>query len=132
MHISIAVLENQPSALVANELQQAHCLLIFETTTNEVVGLFNEVNNTRPDIAFAKATIDRKCEAIICGEIEKEAFEPLAREMITRYNGQGLEVNEAIRLFDAGLLPLIRDYSGGTGCPSGDSDKEPESCNNVC
>jgi len=114
----IAVMSNLPSpdGIVPDTFETAPALLIVETDDCSIGTI---VMSGKP-----KDYVDRIVklwpEALVCGpHITKECFEPIADASITRYDGTGLNVIEAAVKADRGLLPIIADYEGGTGCGGG-------------
>ena len=77
--------------------------------------------------------MEHDCEAVICGPMEKEAFEIVAGAGVTRYLGSGHTVQHAYSYMNRYKLELIRDYIGGPGpfghshsgaCECGEEDGE--------
>lgn len=124
MKISLAVSGNQANSLVPERLDQASHLFIADPEKFEVLRIYCLDDGMGRDIAFAKRTIDEDCEAIICGEIEEQAFELLAKACVSRYLGAGYTASQAVRLINRDQLPLIREYSGGPGCAGESSGGE--------
>lgn len=57
-------------------------------------------------------------EGVICGEIRDSAlFESIADRHITRFMGAGMSMRDALDATQRRQLSLIRDYTGGSGCP---------------
>ena len=87
-----------------------------------------------PDnLVFARKVVEHDCEAVICGPMEKEAFEIVAGAGVTRYLGSGHTVQHAYSYMNRYKLELIRDYIGGPGpfghshsgaCECGEEDGE--------
>jgi predicted Fe-Mo cluster-binding NifX family protein len=116
MKISIAVVGDQARSPIPENLRQATHLFIVDTERFEVLRVLTADEPTDRDVAFARRTIDENCEAIICGEIEKRAFDLLAEACVSRYNGTGFHASQATKLIKGYRLPLIRDHIGGQGC----------------
>ena len=73
-------------------------------------------------ISFARKLIEHDCEAVLCGELDREPFLIIADEgCITRYNGIGLSAADALKAMTEDRLPFIKDCIGGTGCHSAHS-----------
>ncbi len=123
MKISVATLGWEADALIPSNLLDASHLFIVDVEKFEVVCVLPAAREKR-DVAFAEWTVEANCEAIICGEVEREAFELLARACVSRYLGAGETVSCAIRSMNAYRLPLIREYRGGSGCPGESGDGE--------
>lgn len=61
---------------------------------------------------MARKIVEQDCEAVVCGSIEKPAFEVLAAAQVTRYMGAGLVAITALRLMEEYQLDLIRVPNG--------------------
>ena len=59
---------------------------------------------------------DEDCEAIICGQIKRTAFDILYKEGISRYDGSGKNATQALKALGRYELNMITDCIGGTGC----------------
>lgn len=93
-------------------------LLIVESDTQELLHVFRR--DAGQDMAFARAILQKDCEGVLCGPIEREPFLVIADEgCVTRYNAVGMRVMEALAALESRGLALIRDYIGGTGCQEG-------------
>ncbi|MDL2264193.1 hypothetical protein LJC31_06025 [Synergistaceae bacterium OttesenSCG-928-I11] len=116
MKIAIAATGDGLDSKVAEKLCDAKALHIIDVDRFEIVRVYcSEDENC--DHFFSHKVLDENCEAIICGGIRKEPFEVLAGDSVTRYDGSGLTLNEAVRGMCANELPLIRDCEDGLGCP---------------
>ncbi|MCQ2406054.1 MAG: hypothetical protein MJ067_02415 [Oscillospiraceae bacterium] len=105
--------------IVPEVFEEAPYLLIFETDD----GSLKKVCSRAKGADFSKETVDCYAEAIVMGEhIGKEAFSPIADASITRYNGAGRRVFEAVQLAVYNRLPIIKEYLGGPGCEGGGGD----------
>ena len=123
MLMSIATLEGAPAGIIPAHLEQARYLMIVEMDTHECLEVLDGRKKQKPDVFFARMTVNRNCEAIICGDIRKEAFDILSEAQVTRYNGAALQAQEIRKRVMTNNLPLIRDCREGEGCPShGDPD----------
>lgn len=71
---------------------------------------------------LAGAVIDADCEALITGALSPEPFERLVKACITRYDGAGYSVGEALGLMENFGLKLIRNLEGTDDC-DGDHHK---------
>ena len=114
MKVSVAV--KRAENLVPDRFSEADELRIVDVDNMFVVESFCVDNPEGRDAAFAKKTIEWDCEAIICGQMDKAAFEIVADACVTRYLGTGHETMEAVEMMQAYKLPLIREYDGGPGC----------------
>ena len=115
MKISVATAGQEARSPVPGELKDAKYLFIVETDRNEVLKVLS-CDADQADLLCAKSTVDENCEAIICGQIKKEAFDILYREGISRYDGAGKNVTEALKMLARYELAMITDCIGGSGC----------------
>lgn len=127
MLIAVAANGANSNATVPENYEESSHLLIVETDKNAIITVY-----TRKDeegLYFANKTIQHDCEAIACGQMQKEGFEKIAAASVTRYYASGLPVLEAARGALDNVLPLIVDYEGGTGCDeSGHSEGREANC----
>jgi len=114
MKIAVATMDRESKAMIPETLAEAKYLFIVETDDFAVKEILPAVPPDQ-DIRFAEQTVERGCEAIICGEIDEQAFEILAGEGVTRYLGAGQNASGSLKLMQARQLPLIREYAGGPG-----------------
>lgn len=92
-------------------------LLIVDTDTGQLVHA--EKRGEGGDTAMARAVLKWACEGIICGPLEQPPFDIIALEgNVTRFNGAGLAVTDALQAMDDLQLEYIKDFIGGEGCPS--------------
>ncbi|MBQ6808341.1 MAG: hypothetical protein IJP07_04165 [Firmicutes bacterium] len=115
MNIAIATQGQEAQSLIPEKLVDAGYLFIVDVEAFEVKQILSAVKE-KTDVYFAKECVEQDCEAILCGEIEKEAFEILAKASVSRYNASGHSATQAVKLMNAYQLPLIREYKGGPGC----------------
>lgn len=114
MNIAIATLGPETKSPVPEELSQATHLFLVDVEQFQVTEII-PAPKTGADVFFAKKTVAADCEAILCGDIEKQAFEILAKASVSRYNAAGCTPTQAVRLMNAYQLPVIREYKGGPG-----------------
>ena len=116
--IKTACLLEKQNGRIASLFSESGYVQIFDAECGALLTEFPR--GALSDTAFARKLAEEDPEAIITGEINQEPFEILAEEYgITRYDGAGLEPQEAIRLMNRYKLRIIPDYIGGTGCHSG-------------
>lgn len=114
MKTSVAV--TKAGDVVTERLSEADKLLIIDEDEMSVVKIILQERPEGRDVEFANQTVEYDCEAIICGKIDKEAFDIIADAGVSRYLGTGSEALKSIKLMQAYKLPLIREYDGGSGC----------------
>jgi predicted Fe-Mo cluster-binding NifX family protein len=116
------------SLSAVKKFETCRWLLFIETDTMSIDALRNDAG---PD-ALAEAAVARDCEAVITASFTPEIFNIIADACITRYNGTGLTVKEAIDRMDGNTLEYIRyadkddtchgDHGGGD-CNCGQDDE---------
>jgi len=114
MKVSVAV-SNIEDHMIPDELIQARYLLIVDVDKMVIVNTIQSQDDKR-DVFFAEQTVKWDCEAIICGEIEMEAFGIISGNCVSRFLGSGYTAIEAVDLMERYKLPIIRDFVGGEGC----------------
>lgn len=119
MKIAVAAGSKKADAYIPKKLSTAKHLFIVDMEKFEVLRIY-DAEPLKRDVAFAKLVIEEDCEAIICGTINAEAFNILYLAGISRYDGMGKNVTEALKMLGRMELELIRDHVGGSGC-AGDS-----------
>jgi predicted Fe-Mo cluster-binding NifX family protein len=130
MKVAVTSDKNNMKGKVPKRYNEANYLLIIETDTGEIIQTYERNHFANADILFGQKTVEWDCEAIICGEIEREPFAVLAEEgSVTRYNGTGCTIEEALKRMETYQLQCITDHIGGTGCPSHHHEKTECSCN---
>ncbi len=121
MYIGIMTCGSDMDGKIPAMFADANYLLIADADTGIVHVRY--ARNGMTDRDFARKLIEHNCEAVLCGQIEKEPFLIIADEgCITRYNGTGLSADDALKAMNADLLPLIVDFIGGIGCGSAQTE----------
>ncbi len=113
MKIAICCETDNADGLVAADFQRAAWLLLVDTEKEAVYDAVRKQDEE--NLLFAAKIIDEKCEAVICGPIEKAPFEIMANAGVSRFDGSGRKAQRAYIRFRRNQLPLIRDYIGGPG-----------------
>ncbi len=115
--MKIAVMSDRPdrSGTVPDTFETSPAMLIFT-----LPGAAFRVFEGKTALEYGAVMIEEDCEAVVCGpHIGREAFDPIADAGITRFQGDGLGVLEALRGACANTLPIIPEYEGGPGCSGG-------------
>ncbi len=114
----IAVLSNSSTygSIIPDRYEDADHLWIMESDGMHPESVYTKTPD-EPDL-FQKEIINYNVEAVVCGTMKEEEFEPIAGAAITRFNGSGLTVEESVRAAVYNALPYITDYENGSGCPS--------------
>ena len=118
MRIAAAAKGMDLESIIADRYEESRALLIVETDDLSVVAAYQ--NEDADGTFMGKKIIEYGCEAVVCGIMQKNGFEILANEGVSRYHGAGLKVREGITGSLYNRLPLIPDFEGGTGCGSED------------
>lgn len=113
MKIAITSDTEEINGLVPANFKESPFLMIIGADRN---GIFHIYGKQDPDnLVFAGKVVGHGCEAVICGPMEREAFELVAGAGVTRYLGSGHTVQRAYHYMNLYRLDLIRDYIGGPG-----------------
>lgn len=103
-----ATLEN----LIPDTFEESAFLLIVETDDGSFEAFKNPEGQGSIGMAMTREILKQDCEAVICGSIEKEAFEELAAAQITRYMGATHRATDVLKLMDEYKLDIIRVPKG--------------------
>lgn len=119
--MKIAVMANgcDGNSKVTERFVDARWLLIADMEQQCICEAIEKNEGDVENKELAQIIVDRDCESVICGEIEKVPFEILADNGVTRSLGNGLTVTDALN-FES-MLELITDYISGPGCSSSQS-----------
>lgn len=126
MKIAIAADGCDMESKVTAKFADACWLSIVEMDRQRICEKVRRGNQDAENEEFAKIIVDRNCESVICGEIERKPFEILAAAGVTRSLGAGLTIPDAIKREN--ILDLITNYIGGAGCDSESHYSETCSC----
>lgn len=122
MLIAVAAAGCPEKPVVPETFEESLQLCITETDGEHLVAVYEDPGDG--GLLFSEKTIEHNCEAIACGRFTSApAFERLADASVTRYYAAGLPLWEAAAAADCGLLPLITDYEGGSGCGRHEHDR---------
>ncbi len=123
LKIAVAATGKEADSMISGKLATAKHLFIVDLEKFEVLKIYDAAE-LRRDEDFARRAVKDDCEAIICGQIKRAAFDILYKEGVSRYDGAGKNVTEALKLLADYRLPMITDCIGGTGCVGADSGGE--------
>lgn len=128
MLIAVSAEGRDLSSPVSPKFEFCRWLLLIETDSMTV----EAIEAAGDSAALAGIIVERDCEAVITGSFTPEIFDTIANACITRYNGDGLSVKEAVERMDKNTLEYIRyadkddtchgDHSGGE-CNCGEDDE---------
>ena len=122
MLIAVAAVCSAEQPVVPETFEESLWLYITETDGESLVAVYEDPGEG--GALFAEKTVEHNCEAISCGRFTTAtAFDRLADASVTRYYAAGLPLWEAAVAADRGVLPLLTDYEGGTGCGSHEHDR---------
>lgn len=113
MNIAITSEAPDTDALVPLTFKEAKILMIIDADKSEVTHIYRKIDEE--NIEMIKKVLEFDCEALICGPLEKEPFEMLVEQGVTRYNGVGHKVCKAYDYMNRYKLDWIADYIGGPG-----------------
>ncbi|MFA5055883.1 MAG: NifB/NifX family molybdenum-iron cluster-binding protein [Dehalococcoidia bacterium] len=112
MKIAIAANGAKMDSLIPDNFEESTFLLIAETDDGSFETFKNPEGQESIGMAMVREILKQDCEAVICGVIEKEAFEELAAAQITRYMGANRSAADALNLMDTYKLDIIRVPKG--------------------
>lgn len=127
--MKIAAMTETPEleGVIAQDFSSAEYLLILETEPCGIDAVY--AREGLPDCVLAGKIVAHDCEAVLCGPIEEAPFVILADEgCVTRYQASGLTAGAALREMEAYRLAMIPDFTGGTGCGSGQEGSCAKHC----
>ncbi|MEN1759678.1 MULTISPECIES: hypothetical protein [Anoxynatronum] len=113
MKIAAAAHGCDTKAVIGKRLQTEDTLFILELDddTGELMTA-DPMPKTASILELALLIVENDCEAVISGIIEKEGFDILAKEQVTRYKGTGLTVLEAVEKMAGRQLELFTHAEG--------------------
>lgn len=98
---------------VSEEFDSCSYLLLIETSEMTVEAIENSSKNGE---VLANQIVEHDCEAVITGKFSIETFSILADACVTRYNGYGRTVREALAQMDRNSLEYIRGADENDSC----------------
>jgi predicted Fe-Mo cluster-binding NifX family protein len=116
MYIAVAADGQTLDSKVSGKFISCSYLLVINMDSLELQDVANPGDPLGEKLA--RIVAERDCEAVLTGELTPEAFEILADECVTRYNGYGYTVREAVDLMDQYELKLIRNPEETDICES--------------
>lgn len=123
MRIAVTSDKNDLTGIVPEKFESSKFLFIIDMDKMTAIDIVPSNDKDSDYNEFALRIVQQDCEAVICGSIDKVAFELIAGYGVTRYNGAGYSVKEALSLMNKDKLAYITDFVGGTGC-----NEEHSSC----
>jgi predicted Fe-Mo cluster-binding NifX family protein len=115
MRIAISATGREPSSDVDTRFGRAAWFLIHHTDHRSWQAIENQSNLEAPHgagVEAAKLVSDHGVGAVITGSCGLKAFQVLAAGKIRVYRGDGRSVAAAVKAFEEGRLPEIREGSG--------------------
>lgn len=117
LHVAFTSTKPDKTGIVPLCFAGSPYLLILDADTGDLV--HSETFPEDGEADMARLVLQWKCEGIVCGLLEKEPFDILALEgFVTRYDGTGMTISEALEKMNGYELNYISDHLGGTGCPT--------------
>lgn len=114
MYIAVAADGQTVESQVSEEFITCRYLLIVDLDSMAVKAIENSGDPLGEPLSHK--VNDYNCEVVITGKLTPEAFEILAGDCITRYDGYGHCVKDALVLMDQYKLKLIRNPEGTDDC----------------
>jgi predicted Fe-Mo cluster-binding NifX family protein len=123
MYIAVAADGKGLGSLVSNDFVSCEQLFIVNMDSMTIETFENPGEPKGEDLA--RKVVEYKCEAVITGKLTQEAFDIIADDDITRYDGRGCSVRDALAMMDRNTLKLIKNVEGTDEC---DSQHDESSC----
>lgn len=114
MFIAVAADDKSMESMVSEEFISCRYLLIVDMETMGFKALENKGDPLGE--AMSHKISEYNCEAVITGKLHPHAFNIIADDSITRYDGRGHTVKDALCLMDQRGLKLIRNPEGLDYC----------------
>jgi predicted Fe-Mo cluster-binding NifX family protein len=114
MNIAVAGEDQNLESVVSEKFIACRYLVIVNMNNMEFISFENK-DDQLGEALVRKITACR-CEAVITGIMTPYVFDILAGNGVTRYDGRGYTVKEAISLMDRHGLKLIRNLQGTDNC----------------
>lgn len=114
MFIAVAADDQSMESLVSEEFISCRYLLIVDMETMDFKSLENKDDPLGE--AMSHKITEYNCEAVITGKLLPHAFDIIAGDCVTRYDGRGYTVKDALVLMDQRGLKLIRNSEGTDYC----------------
>lgn len=114
MFIAVAADDQALESLVSEELISCKYLLIVDMDNMKFKAVENE-GDPLGEVLARKIT-EYNCEAVITGKITPQAFDIIAGDCVTRYDGRGHSAKDALVLMERYALKLIRNPEGTDEC----------------
>jgi len=128
MFIAVAADDQSMESLVSEEFISCKYLLIVDMETMQYTALENK-DDPRGE-AMSHKISEYNCEAVITGKIHPYAFNIITDDCVTRYDGRGHNVKDALVLMEQRALKLIRNAEGlDFCCNEHDENVSPEKLN---
>ena len=121
MFIAITADDRSLEGLVSEEFISCRYLLIVDMDNMEFKAIENKGDPFGENLS--RKITEHKCEAVITGKLTPQAFDIIAGDYVTRYDGRGHSVKDALVLMDQYALKLIRNLEGTDDC-CGDHNKD--------
>lgn len=116
MYIAVATDDQSLKSQVSEEFVSCRYLLIVNMDNMKFKAIENK-GDPLGEVLSRKIT-EYNCEAVITGELTPQAFDIIAGDCVTRYDGRGYCAKEALVLMNQYALKLIRNVEGTDDCGS--------------
>ena len=101
MKIAVMATDYDINSKVAETFSAARWLLIADVDNQSICEAIERDGRDSKNTELAKIIVDRDCESVICGEIEKEPFDILADHSVTRSLGKRAKYRRSAELREA-------------------------------
>ncbi len=114
MNIAVAADGKSMDSPVSEKFVSCTHLLIVNMESMEFEALENKGGPFGE--VLSRKIVEYDCEAVITGELTQQAFDIIADNNVTRYDGRGHTVSKALDLMNRYVLKLIRNVKGTDEC----------------
>jgi predicted Fe-Mo cluster-binding NifX family protein len=118
MNIAITTSGATLNSAVFREFAQTPYLLIVNVETMACTPI-SHTSSPGSDQDLARKVLEHRCEAVITGKLNGEAFELLADDGVTRFVAADMSARDALDAMERRELGLIRNPDGSTTCCGG-------------
>jgi len=115
MNIAITADGTQLDSIVFQEFSKTPYLLVVNVDTMTCTAIPHTAV-PGSDVELAKTVLEHNCEAVITGQFEKNAFNILADEGVTRYAASNISVRESLEQMEKRQLEFIRNIERTSSC----------------
>jgi predicted Fe-Mo cluster-binding NifX family protein len=123
MFIAVTADDQSLESMISAEFTSCNYLLIVDMDTMQFIALENKDDPMGE--AMSRMISEYNCEAVITGKLNPHAFNIITDDCVTRYDGRGHTVIDALVLMEQRDLKLIRNPEGLDYCCNDHGEDSP-------